>query len=231
MISKLTGIVDQESLYRGTGSITLDVNGVGYEVFVSEKTKAQIPQTKLSISLYIETVVREDRFQLYGFTEQLEKQLFNQLQTVQGVGMKAALALLSCFTAQDLYSLIQVGDAKQITHADGIGPKIANRIVTELQEKISKLDIAAGGTFQAPTHLNQPKEANDSEPVEPETNKYKERSDLYQDAVSALSNLGYKPTHARDALTKVMRNIDPETEVSLDELIRLGLGELAVEIA
>lgn len=236
MISRLRGLIDQESLYRGE-SVILDVNGVGYEVFCSEKTKAQIPQTNDVVALYIETHVREDRIQLFGFVDLLEKRIFKELQIVQGVGMKAAMALLSAFSAQDLYSIIQMGDAKQLTHADGIGPKIANRIVTELQEKISSIDVSTG-PINIPQHTVSNDNTSEKKPEKKAAKQeadqptdFQKKSALYNDAVSALTNLGYKPHHVRDVLTKVMRTVDPDEDVSIDELIRLGLKELAIEIA
>lgn len=202
MIAKLRGIVD----FFGDNFVILDVNGVGYRVFCSAKTQSKMPQTGQSFTLMIETQVREDHIHLYGFADQKEKNWFLMLTTVQGVGAKVALAILSVLTCNELSIAIASGDSKSITRALGVGPKLAVRIVTELKGKIgSSLDLAESGTSGVVSSMSG--------------------NDAVNDAVSALVNLGYARMDAAMAVGKSFKKRGASAKV--DDLIRDALKEFA----
>src|SRR5688572_4636847 len=137
MIGKLTGRVDDVA----EDHAILDVGGVGYLIFASAKTLGQLVSGQAA-SLRIETHVREDHFHLYGFTSEAERAWFKTLNTVQGVGVKMALAILSVFTPDQLLTAIGAQDKKAFTTVSGVGPKLAERIVTELKSTVAKMSGA-----------------------------------------------------------------------------------------
>lgn len=194
MIAMLAGVVDQVS----ADGIVLDVNGVGYLVFASARTLAKVPGRGEPLRLVIETHMREDHIHLYGFTEEAERAWFRLVMTVQGVGAKIALALLSALSPDDLVTAIAAQDRVALTQAEGVGPKLAQRIVNELRDKVDGLSL---GPVAA-----QPKGAA-------------------SEAVSALVNLGYPRSDAYGAINAAARQLG--AQASLDALIRSGLKELA----
>lgn len=205
MIGKLKGILDSSS----TSSILLDVQGVGYLVNCSPRTLARCGSKGEALSLYIDTNVREDAITLYGFIDEAEQEWFRLLHSVQGVGPKAAMAILGVCPPDKLSFAIAAGDKAAITQADGVGPKLATRILTELKDKAAKIDLAPkpqGVTMAIPAN-----EAGGS---------------TEQDAVSALINLGYQRADAYAAVMSVKKAND--NEVVLSEMIRLALQELAI---
>ncbi len=135
MIGKLTGRLDSVSLQ----AVVLDVGGVGYEVTVGARTIAELPQPGETVTLAIDTHVREDEIKLYGFATEHERAWFRALQTVQGVGAKIALAVLGTLSAADLANAVALQDKGQVARAPGIGPKVAARIVAELKDKMPSL--------------------------------------------------------------------------------------------
>ena len=199
MIAKLTGILDTV----GEGFIILDVNGVGYRVFCSAKTVGKLPPRGGDVSLMIETQVREDHIHLIGFADATEQQMFGYLSTVQGVGAKVALAILSALGPTDIQMAVMTGDSKAFTRANGVGPKLGVRIVTELKGKLGQLGV------------NETMTVADSENPR--------NTSVMAEAVSALTNLGYSRTEAGLAVAAVMRQA-PESSVS--EVIRLSLREI-----
>ncbi len=194
MIAMLAGVVDQ----TGTESIVLDVNGVGYLVFASSRTLGKAPSRGTPLRLLIETHVREDHIHLYGFADEAEREWFRLLTTVQGVGARIALALLSALAPEQIATAIAAQDRAALTEAEGVGPKLAQRITNELKDKIGALSL---GPVAA-----QPKGAA-------------------SEAVSALVNLGYPRGDAYGAVSAAARALG--TNASLDALIRSGLKELA----
>jgi len=194
MIGKLKGIVDS---FRD-GFVIIDVNGVGYVVFASSRTLQSL-EVGNSASLIIETFVREDSITLYGFLEEIEKTTFRILLTVQGVGAKMALAVLSAFSPHELQEAISIGDKKSITRANGVGPKLAGRIVSELENKL--------GISPSSTNL-----------------KINNTNSNILDAVSALTNLGFNYNKAYSAITGFQENND--VEYTVEELIKEGLKKL-----
>lgn len=202
MIAKLRGILDSV----GDGFLILDVNGVGYRVFCSAKTQMKMPANGQSAALLIETQVREDHIHLFGFADAAEKSWFSLLTTVQGVGAKVALAILSVLSSEELSMAIASGDSKAVTRAPGVGPKLAVRIVTELKGKIGAA-VSAAGTDSPAGEIAQA------------------QGSAVNDAVSALVNLGYARMNASMAVAKSFKKRGESAKV--DELIRDALKEFA----
>jgi holliday junction DNA helicase RuvA len=202
MIAKLTGILD----HIGPEGAVIDVHGVGYLVFASTRTLGQLPPSGGPARLLIETHVREDHIHLYGFADIAERDWFRLLTTVQGVGAKVALAILSAVAPDELTLAIISQDRTTLARADGVGPKLAARIVNELKDKVGGLALAATNAAAPAQHA-----VNDPGPT--------------GDAVSALVNLGYRRAEAFGAVAAVSRRLGGEAKV--DALIRAGLQELA----
>lgn len=198
MIAKLTGILD--SLYEGF--LILDVNGVGYRVFCSSRTLSMMPGKGMSCSLLIETQVREDHIHLFGFADAAEKEWFNVLNNVQGVGAKVALAILSALSPNDLSVAVATGDSKAFTRASGVGPKLATRLVTELKGK----NLTTGVSLDMPAFTG----AGDV-------------SNAVQEAISALVNLGYGRSEAGLVVGSVYKDNE---KANTSDLIRLSLKEI-----
>lgn len=207
MIGKLRGIVDEST----EDSAVIDVGGVGYVVFCSSRTLSNL-QPGAAVSLVIETHVREDHIHLFGFENNLEREWFRLLNSVQGVGAKMAQAILGVFDADSLTRTIGAQDKTALTRVKGIGPKVAERIITELKSKVVSLGAMPMPAVTAGTKTSaKPQDAKQPRVID--------------DAVSALTNLGYPRTEAFGVITTILqRNSD---EPKLDELIRLGLKELA----
>jgi len=205
MIGKLTGILDTSSL----NSILLDVQGVGYLVNCSPRTLARCGASGDPLSLYIDTNVREDAITLYGFIDEAEQQWFRLLHSVQGVGPKAAMAILGVCPPDKLAFAIAAGDKPAITQADGVGPKLATRILTELKDKAGKIDLEAKPAGVAVAAVSN-----------------ENTSGVDQDAVSALINLGYQRTDACTAVMNVKQAND-NADLSISDMITLALKELS----
>lgn len=217
MIGKLRGIVDEST----EDSVILDVNGVGYVVFCSSRTLSAL-QPGATASLVIETHVREDHIHLYGFADALEREWFRLLTSVQGVGAKMAQAIQGGFDADALSRTIGAQDKTGLTRVKGIGPKVAERIVTELKSKVVKM-----GALPMPSHSGVVVES--SAPAASKTKGKKASSPqarIMEDAVSALTNLGYPRTDSFTVVASILQRSEGE-EPRLDDLIRLGLKELA----
>ena len=205
MIGKLKGLIDA----FGEDWVLLDVNGVCYEVHCSPRTLGSLPQVGEAATLAIETYVREDQIRLFGFATDAERAWFRLLQSVQGVGAKVALGVLGTLSPQDLANAVALQDKAQVSRSPGVGPKVAQRIVSELKDKIPNLVLSG----QPGAALSAVGEA----PV-PEV-------PAAADAVSALTNLGYAHAQAAAAVAAATRKAGDESETA--ELIRLGLKELA----
>lgn len=207
MISKLKGKVDE----RGKDSATIDVNGVGYLVRASARTLAAIGGEGEACAVHVETVVREDAIELFGFATREERDCFRLLTSVQGVGPKAGLALLSALAPGEIAAAILAEDKSMLTRADGVGPKLAQRIASELKDKVAALGIvlAAGKPSAAPAALPRAAPATDQA----------------ADAVSALVNLGYKRAEAVAATNKAVKRLGEDAGVQA--LIPEALRELA----
>jgi Holliday junction DNA helicase RuvA len=204
MIGKLKGVIDS----YGEDHVVLDVHGVGYVVHCSSRTLQRLPSTGEAAVLSIDTHVREDMIRLYGFQSDAEREWFRLAQTVQGVGAKVALGLLSVMDPGQLATAVATGDKAAIARAPGVGPKLAARFVAELKDKAP----AFSGVDPALVRLSGA--VDDRTAPQPVT-----------DAISALVNLGYPQAQASAAVAVAIENAgdEPETRV----LIRLGLRELA----
>jgi holliday junction DNA helicase RuvA len=201
MIGKLRGVVDS----FGEDFVILDVNGVGYVVNCSSRTLQHLPRPGEPATLSIETQVREDAIRLFGFLHEAERDWFRLLQSVQGVGAKVALALLSTLSADALASAVATQDKAMVARAPGVGPKLAARIVAELKDK-APVPTDGGGFPAAPAEDAAVPSAA-------------------RDAISALCNLGYGRPQAQAAVNASLAALGPEADASA--LIRRGLKELA----
>lgn len=204
MIGKLKGTIDE----IGEDHVVLDVHGVGYVAHCSARTLGRLGSAGEAAVLFIETYVREDQFRLFGFLTALEREWFRLLQSVQGVGSKVALAVLSTLTPGELANAIALQDKTAVSRAPGVGPKVAVRIITELRNKAP----AFAGEASAAIGLKQEiGEGVASVPV--------------ADAVSALTNLGYSRDQAANAVAAALKNGGEGADSA--KLIRLGLKELS----
>ncbi len=204
MIGKLKGLIES----YGEDSVIVDVNGVGYEVHCSARTLQELPGLGQPAALSIETHVREDQIRLFGFVTEIEREWFRLLQTVQGVGAKVALSVLGTLKPSELASAIAMRDKAMVARAPGVGPKVAERIVTELKDK------APAYTNVDPALVRLSGALDDKRAPAPVT-----------DAVSALVNLGYAQAQAAAAIAAAARSAGEGAEATT--LIRLGLRELA----
>ena len=193
MIGKISGRLE----YRALDHILVDVRGVGYLVFCSDRTMATLPGAGEAVALYTDLVVREDLLQLYGFTTLVEKEWHRLLTSVQGVGAKASLAILGTLGADGVSRAIALGDWNAVKAAKGVGPKIAQRVVLDLKDKAPTVMAMGNATAQT--------EADDgNEVIEPVSTPHPapQKSSAQAEALSALSNLGYSPGDAAGAVAQ-----------------------------
>ncbi|KKB06780.1 ATP-dependent DNA helicase RuvA [Devosia geojensis] len=205
MIGKLKGLVDS----FGEDHVLIDVGGVCYEAYCSGKTLQALPRVGEAAVVFIETYVREDMIRLFGFASEAEKAWFNILMTVQGVGARVALAILSALTPSELSSAIALQDKAMVGRANGVGPKLAQRIVTELKGKVPAIGAVDAGVLGLQAALGEGIAGGN-----------------VADAVSALTNLGYSSAQASAAVARVVAKEGEGT--ATERLIRLGLKELSV---
>ncbi|HSD35567.1 MAG TPA: Holliday junction branch migration protein RuvA [Alphaproteobacteria bacterium] len=198
MIAKLRGILDS----TGEDWAILDVGGVGYLVYCSARTLARLPEPGSAVALEIETHVREDHIHLYGFSGPSERAWFRLLTTVQGVGARVAMAVQGVLGPDELAQAVAMGDRAGLTRAPGVGPKLAQRIVAELKDKVDAIAVQP-----IPVRLAAM------------------NGDHATDAVSALVNLGYRRPEAVGAVSAAVRSLGAEAAV--EALIKAGLKELA----
>ena len=213
MIGKLSGRID----YRGMDHVLIDVGGVGYMVYVSERTLAALPGPGEAVALYTDLLVREDLLQLFGFTTLAEKEWHRLLMGVQGIGAKASMAILGALGPDGVARAIALGDWTAVKAAPGVGPKIAQRVVNELKDK-------------APAMMAMPVESlaevvveSDSGPA-PAPRRPTPASSAQADALSALSNLGYGPGEAASAVAEAA---GAQEGADASTLIREALKRLA----
>jgi Holliday junction DNA helicase RuvA len=204
MIAQLRGTI----IYTDTQPLIIDVQGVGYALYVSGRTQGQLNVSSGEVTILTEMQVREDSMTLFGFVDAAERDAFRILITVQGVGAKAAMAILSVLDPNALTEAIRTGDKAMVAQADGVGPKIAQRLVNELAEKIGKIPSLGGESISA-NFAGVAAESADAA--------------RQQDAVSALVNLGYGRSEAYAAVSRA-KHADADATVSL--LIAAALREL-----
>ncbi|HOD35269.1 MAG TPA: Holliday junction branch migration protein RuvA [Syntrophales bacterium] len=197
MIASLNGTLT----FKSPGHITVDVSGIGYRVFIPLSTFYELSDEGTVVRLHIFTAVREDAMHLFGFCTSEEKQLFEMLLTVNGIGPKLALSLLSGITPKDFIGAVFAEDRAALTRVPGVGKKMAERIILELRDKLVKLDgAAAGGGVR---------------------DKTGSRDVLHEDALSALVNLGYKKSTAKTVLDRLFG--DSPDMISLEEALKKAL--------
>jgi Holliday junction DNA helicase RuvA len=200
MIAKLTGVLDAVARDHAV----IDVGGVGYLVRASARTLGGLPPVGANVSLAVETLVRDDAIDLYGFSEAAERDWFRLLMTVQGVGAKVALSLLSALSPDDLAAAIVNEDKAMLTRADGVGPKLGSRLANELKDKVAAMPLARPRAAAVGGGL---------------------LGGAAADAVSALINLGYRRAEAADAVSRAAQKLGANARV--EALIPAGLKELA----
>ncbi len=198
MIAKLKGRIDM----MGIDHVLVDVNGVCYQVFTSVKTLTRIGSEGDSVILFTEMIIRNELPQLYGFYDSREQECFRLLITVQGVGARVALAILSILTPDELTLAIYNQDKVQITRADGVGPKLALRLISELKDKTSAITMGGGISHLSPTNEIVPSQVTD--------------------AFSALESLGYRRHEAAGAIQQAMQQLGQQANTA--EVIRLALS-------
>lgn len=200
MIAKLTGLLDSQ----GDDWLVIDVGGVGYMVFCSGRTLSSLPSAGATVALSIDTHVREDHIHLYGFADQIERDWFRLLTTVQGVGARVALAILTVLSPDNLADAVISQDRAMLTQAPGVGPKLGQRIVNELKDRAGDLTVVRPPAFAAAAEGGA--------------------AAAIGDATSALINLGYQRAEAFGAVSEAARRLGDDP--ALDDLIRGGLREL-----
>ena len=204
MIARLRGTI----VHTETQLIIIDVQGVGYAVHVSARTQGQLSALSGEVNILTEMQVREDSMTLFGFVDAVERDAFRLLITVQSVGAKAAMAILSVLDPNALTEAIVAGDKAMVARADGVGPKIAQRVVNELSEKIGKIPSLRGGAIGADFAGAAPDTAD---------------AVIQQDAVSALVNLGYGRSEAHAAVVRAQR---AGADATVSSLIAAALREM-----
>jgi len=213
MFAKLTGKIDTLM----TDSLILDVGGVGYHVFASGRTLGLIGGVGDPTALMIETHVREDHIHLFGFSSMQERDWFRLLTGVQGVGARSALAILTVCPAERLAVVIASNDVNVLRQAEGVGPKLASRIASELKDKVQHMTLGAS-VHQPPA--TKPLKSTKTKSEEPAIDL-----SLDQDAISALVNLGYGRAEAFSAVMSARQKTNDN--ISFDVLLKSALKELA----
>jgi holliday junction DNA helicase RuvA len=212
VIASLTGAL----VVRDAGRIVVETGGVGYEVLIPLSTFYRLPQLGDRVALEIRQVVREDALTLYGFSSATEKRAFDLLMSVQHVGPKLALAILSVLAPEELVAAIGKGDVERIDAVPGVGPKVAERVVRELRDKVADLRLAAPSTG-APNGHQRPAPDRNGQPAGPA-----------DEAVSALVNLGMKPVEAKrtvDAVIAADAGAAQNPEIIIRKSLAVLLGE------
>ena len=226
MIGRISGVVD----YISEDHIIIDVGGVGYIVYVTQITISNSPKLGEKISLFTELIVKEDLLQLVGFISPVEREWYKLLTSVQGVGSKAALALLGQIPIKVLSRAILLEDSTTITSAQGIGPKIAKRLVVELKGKVPNMIKIQSKSETALDNLSNSPTSQTYEISQQKIDQEFSRNDISQieiDAISGLINLGYTQLNASQVVAKVIN--DSREELVVEDIIRLSLKTLVAQ--
>ncbi|MDI2089868.1 Holliday junction branch migration protein RuvA [Commensalibacter oyaizuii] len=209
MIGQLTGLLIEQN---DADRCLIDVNGVGYVVFASSRTLARLPRPPEIAKVLIETIVREDAILLYGFSDAYERDWFRMLTTVQGVGVRMALAILSTLTPDELAATIMVGDKASLIRAPGVGARLATRILTELNGKVASMPMQSISIA-----VSEGKEK-----------EVAQNTSLLSDALMALEGLGFRRIEAQPVVSRVIKRLTiNNTPPKLDLVLRESLRELA----
>jgi len=201
MIALLSGKI----AYKGVSHIVVEVQGIGYRVFIPLTTFYELPEMGETVTLHIHTSVRDDAINLFGFYSRQERELFQLMISVSGIGPKVAMNILSGISSSELLEAISAGNLARLVTIPGIGKKMAERLILELREKVKKkISMEAAGAADAKRKIND---------------------EMMEDVLSALVNLGYKTNAARDALTKAAA--DAGDQLVMDQLLKKTLQILA----
>ena len=207
MFAKLTGLLDS----KGDSWVVIDVGGVGYLVQCGTRTINEIPVSGSSTTVFIETVVREDAFLLYGFLSTADRDWFRLLLKVKNVGARVALGILSSLPPENLSNAIAANDRNALTLAPGVGPKLAERIISELKDKVifsPEINVEKNNFSNSKDHSRHPL-----------------GSEIIKDTVSALTNLGYSPAESVEVVRKITQHLEEKIEIK--SLLRMSLKELS----
>jgi len=222
MIASLTGILTS----IGKSEIILEVNGVGYLLNVSSKLLSSLGEIGSKLSVFTDLQIKDDKMLLYGFATYADQNFFRLLQTVQGVGPKAALSILSALTVDELILAISSGDKAMISRAEGVGPKVAGRVTAELVEKVTSMNLMTGN------NLNQisSKEVNSNNLETHFLTKDKENTEVVEDIISALINLGYTRSEVFSVIMAIKKDFNQRkinTDFTVNSIIPIALKELS----
>jgi Holliday junction DNA helicase RuvA len=201
----MIALISGKIVYKGISHVIVDVQGVGYRIFIPLTTFYELPETGQTITLHVHTNVKQDAINLFGFYTVQERDLFQLMISVSGIGPKMSMNILSGISAQELLRAISGGNVGKLVNIPGVGKKMAERLILELKEKVIKKMM-----------LEETPAADD---------QHKANEMIMEDVLSALVNLGYKSNVAKDALDKALRSSDEE--IGMDTLLKKTLKILA----
>ena len=222
MIASLTGILTS----IGKSEIILEVNGVGYLLNVTSKLISTLGEIGSTLSVFTDLQIKDDKILMYGFTTVADQGFFRLLQTVQGIGPKAALSILSALTINELMLAISSGDKAMISRAEGVGPKVAARVASELSEKVTNMQLILGKKDINNTH----QENNTNSTKYNFTNEEEQFLDIVEDSISALINLGYTRSEVFSVVMNIKRDFNlkkVDIDFTVNAVIPLALKELS----
>jgi len=222
MIASLTGILTS----IGKSEIIIEVNGVGYLLNVTSKLISTLGEIGSTLSVFTDLQIKDDKILMYGFTTVADQGFFRLLQTVQGIGPKAALSILSALTINELILAISSGDKAMISRAEGVGPKVAARVASELSEKVTNMQLILGKNDINNTY----QESNTNSSKYNFTNEEEQFLDVVEDSISALINLGYTRSEVFSVVMNIkkdfnLKNVD--IDFTVNSVIPLALKELS----
>lgn len=222
MIASLTGILTS----IGKSEIIIEVNGVGYLLNVTSKLISTLGEIGSTLSVFTDLQIKDDKILMYGFTTVADQDFFRLLQTVQGIGPKAALSILSALTINELILAISSGDKAMISRAEGVGPKVAARVASELSEKVSNMQLILGKKDISNTY----QESNTNPLKYNFTNEEEQFFDVVEDSISALINLGYTRSEVFSVVMNIKRDFNLKKvniDFTVNSVIPLALKELS----
>lgn len=222
MIASLTGILTS----IGKSEIIIEVNGVGYLLNVTSKLISTLGEIGSTLSVFTDLQIKDDKILMYGFTTVADQDFFRLLQTVQGIGPKAALSILSALTINELILAISSGDKAMISRAEGVGPKVAARVASELSEKVSNMQLILGKKDISNTY----QESNTNSLKYNFTNEEEQFFDVVEDSISALINLGYTRSEVFSVVMNIKRDFNLKKvniDFTVNSVIPLALKELS----
>ena len=222
MIASLTGILTS----IGKSEIIIEVNGVGYLLNVTSKLISTLGEIGSTLSVFTDLQIKDDKILMYGFTTVADQDFFRLLQTVQGIGPKAALSILSALSINELILAISSGDKAMISRAEGVGPKVAARVTSELSEKVSNMQLILGKKDISNTY----QESNTNPLKYNFTNEEEQFLDVVEDSISALINLGYTRSEVFSVVMNIKRDFNlkkVDIDFTVNSVIPLALKELS----